>query len=178
MQRFFKYLLFIAVMLGFSCQNKKQQDIQSKKQPTKHDLLKANRYMVQEDHEIIARYIKRRGWDMKKTSSGLWYMIYEKGNGIKVEKKSIVKIDFEVKLLDGTVCYSSDSVGAKFFNIGKGDVEPGLEEGMIKLREGDKARFIMPPHLAHGLVGDRKNIPPYSIILYDIEVKKVIKKDL
>jgi FKBP-type peptidyl-prolyl cis-trans isomerase len=49
-------------------------------------------------------------------------------------------------------------------------VESGLEEGILLLREGDKAKFILPPHLAHGLLGDDNKIPARSIIVYDLEL--------
>jgi FKBP-type peptidyl-prolyl cis-trans isomerase len=49
-------------------------------------------------------------------------------------------------------------------------VESGLEEGILLLQEGDKARFIMPPHLAHGLIGDRDKIPARATIIYDLEL--------
>jgi FKBP-type peptidyl-prolyl cis-trans isomerase len=35
---------------------------------------------------------------------------------------------------------------------------------------GDKARLILPPHLAHGLLGDENRIPARSIIVYEIEL--------
>lgn len=141
--------------------------------PSKKDFIQANRHMVNEDESVIKRYLKRKGWEMKQTSSGLWYDIYEEGNGKKATKGKLVKINYEVRLLDGTLCYSSDEKGPKIFKIGKGHVEAGLEEGIRKLREGDKARFIMPPHLAHGLLGNKQGIPPSSIILYNIHVLKI-----
>jgi len=52
-------------------------------------------------------------------------------------------------------------------------VESGLEEGILLLRVGDKATFIMPPHLAHGLQGDGDRIPARSIIMYDVLLLKV-----
>jgi FKBP-type peptidyl-prolyl cis-trans isomerase len=57
--------------------------------------------------------------------------------------------------------------------VGKGGVESGLEEGILLLHEGDKARFVLAPHLAHGLIGDENRIPPRSIIIYYIELLAV-----
>ena len=59
------------------------------------------------------------------------------------------------------------------FKVGFGGVESGLEEGVLLLRTGDKARFIMPPHLAHGLIGDGDCIPMRAIIIYDVELVRV-----
>jgi FKBP-type peptidyl-prolyl cis-trans isomerase len=75
-----------------------------------------------------------------------------------------------VSLLDGTECYNSDREGPKIFTIGRGGVESGLEEGILLMKEGSRAKFIMPPYLAHGLPGDGKRIPARAIIVYDVEL--------
>ncbi len=110
---------------------------------------------------------------MTTSGTGLWYQIYQKGNGAPAKTGKMASINYKVWLLDGTLCYSSDSLGMKKFRIGKGGVEKGLEEGILLMRVGDKARFIMPPHLADGLIGDQDKIPPRSIILYEVELVQI-----
>jgi FKBP-type peptidyl-prolyl cis-trans isomerase len=73
------------------------------------------------------------------------------------------------------LCYTSGNLGEKKFSVSQGGVESGLEEGILMLRVGDKARFIMPPHLAHGLLGDQKKIPPRAIIVYEVEITNISK---
>jgi FKBP-type peptidyl-prolyl cis-trans isomerase len=80
-------------------------------------------------------------------------------------------IDYSVSLLDGTECYSSKSTGPQEFRIGQDNVESGLHEAILLMKVGDKARFILPPHLAHGLIGDQNKIPAMSTIIYDVELK-------
>ncbi len=169
----FIYILLIIFVFPTGCKHKEPQNTQQKKVFTDQEYIKANRYMVSEHEEIIQRFVERKNWEMHTTGSGLWYMIYEKGTGDNVEKETIVQVGYELKLLDGTSCYSTKNTGPQWFTVGKGKVEPGLEEGILKLREGAKARFIMPPHLAHGLPGDLVKIPPYSIILYEVEILDV-----
>ena len=110
---------------------------------------------------------------MQMTKTGLFYMIYENGEGEKAQTGKLGTIRYKVSLLDGTLCYSSDSLGLKKFKIGTPGVEPGLNEGILLLKEGDKARFIMAPYLAHGLLGDMERIPPRSIILYEVELVEI-----
>ena len=107
---------------------------------------------------------------MSTTETGLWYQIYEHGTGDSARNGLIASLKYTVSLLDGTLCYTSDSTGEKTFLIGQGGVESGLEEGILLMRCGDKARFIMPPHLAHGLPGDNDKIPPRSTIVYQVEL--------
>jgi FKBP-type peptidyl-prolyl cis-trans isomerase FkpA len=167
-----------SLLVSFSCSSNKNNNKQEHFNPEKYKepLQKANKYLVKEYAERIKKYVDRHGWNMKQTETGLWYEIYYHGKGKQVKTGDFVKINYDVYLLDGTLCYSSDSLGPKEFTVGHGGVESGLEEGILMLREGDKARFIMPPYLAHGLLGDDNKIPPLSIILYYVEVLKVYGK--
>jgi FKBP-type peptidyl-prolyl cis-trans isomerase len=152
-----------------------------KKHKTKEELEKyneslelANKYLAKLDAERIESYAKRRNWNMTETESGIWYEIFEKGMGPKAKEGQVAVLNFKISLLDGTLCYTSDSIGSKEFAIGHGGVESGLEEGILLLHQGDKARIIMPPFRAHGLLGDMEKIPPRSIIVYELELFKLL----
>ena len=134
------------------------------------DLVPVNKFLVKKNHQNITNFVHRKGWDMRETSTGLWYMIYKHGSGKEARSGETVIFTYTISLLDGQFCYSSDSLGPKSFRIGNGHVESGLEEAILLLHEGDKARLIMPPHLAYGLSGDNDKIPPQSTIIYDISV--------
>ncbi len=136
-------------------------------------LVRANKYLVKKDADNIKAYIKRHKWNMKETGSGLWYEIFEHGHGKQVSSDLQVTLKYNVELLDGKSCYNSDSTGYKIFIVGSYKVESGLNEGILFMHEGDKARFILPPHLAYGLVGDDNRIPARSIIVYVVELLKV-----
>ena len=136
----------------------------------KEVLLRVNQELVEEEMTEIDAFVARNGWNMETTESGLRYMIYGSGRGEKVSTGRVVTLEYSLSLLDGTNCYSSAQFGQKSFRVGQGGVEAGLEEGILLMQAGDKARFIMPPHLAHGLVGDGDCIPRRAIILYDVEL--------
>lgn len=93
----------------------------------------------------------------------------------KISKNDLIELKYKTWLLDGTLIYDSDSLGNKSFKVGQGGVEPGLEEGVLMLEQGSRARFILPPHLAFGLIGDENRVPGRAILVYDIEVVKVEK---
>lgn len=139
----------------------------------KESLIRVNEYLVEKDKEIIENYVNRREWEMEVTESGLWYMVYEAGDGKMTEQGNLVALEYSVSLLDGTLCYHSDESGPLNFVVGRGGVEAGLEEGILLLRVGDKARFILPPHLAYGLLGDENKIPARSVIIYDLTLTSV-----
>jgi FKBP-type peptidyl-prolyl cis-trans isomerase len=163
--------LFSILVLQVSCKNREPEN---KTQPNQQEaLMRINKYLVKKDADAIKGYISRHGWNMHETKAGLWYEITAHGNGAKAETGKTATLEYKVWLLNGKLCYSSDSLGNKSFPIGKGGVEPGLELGILMLREGDKARFIMPPHLAHGLIGDEDKIPARASIIYEVHLLKI-----
>jgi FKBP-type peptidyl-prolyl cis-trans isomerase FkpA len=168
--------LVLFVLAGYSCKSGNNEENSKTVIVSKEDMVRANQFLVGKDMDLINAYIKRRNWQMDFTRTGLGFEIYENGTGIQVEKGSIITIDYTISLLDGSVCYSSDEDGPRSFRVGQGGVEAGLEEGVLMLREGDRARFILPPFLAHGLIGDQARIPPRSVIIYEVSVLRVSKK--
>jgi FKBP-type peptidyl-prolyl cis-trans isomerase len=166
------YLVFILMLFHFCSGNQEKTITNAELHNTEEALVGANRILVKKDQEKIMAYVRRNNLTMKETSSGLWYGIERYGFGVKAQENALVTLKYKVSLLDGTVCYDSDSLGVKQFTIGKGGVESGLEEGVLFLSIGDKATFIMPPHLAHGLPGDGNKIPARSIIVYDVILLK------
>ena len=153
--------------------NEKKQtdkfDIDSLKKP----LEKVNKKLIKTEDEQIQDLIARYGWNMQKTGTGLRYLIYNKGKGIKASLGKIAKINFEVRLITGDICYSSKNEGTKELLIGKSGEVSGLEEGILLLSVGDKAKFIIPSHLAFGLLGDEKKIPTRATLVYDVELLQI-----
>jgi FKBP-type peptidyl-prolyl cis-trans isomerase FkpA len=169
-------LLVLIVISGYSCSAGNDDENRKPVVVGKEDMVRANQFLVGKDMDLINAYIKRRNWQMDFTKTGLGFEIYENGSGIQVEKGSTITIDYTLSLLDGNVCYSSGEDGPKSFRVGQGGVEAGLEEGVLMLREGDRARFILPPFLAHGLIGDQARIPPRAVIIYEVSVLKVSRR--
>lgn len=168
--KIFSFFIFILLACISACKHETGEERGEVTREEQEKMVEVNKILVEKDAARIAAFVKRHNWDMTETSTGLWYMIYIKGKGIKAETGMIATIKYKIMLLDGTLCYSSDKTGPKQFKIGQGGVESGLEEGILLMHEGDKARFIMPPHLAHGLLGDNDKIPARAIILYEVEL--------
>jgi FKBP-type peptidyl-prolyl cis-trans isomerase len=159
-------------MLGFltSCKNSTDKTYAPERKQLKEELLEVNKILVEKDQERIKAYAKRRGWEMNRNESGLWHMKTSSGNGDSVRIGEKVALNYTLELLDGTFCYSSDSNGVKEFIVGKGGVERGLEDAVLLYKGGDKANLILPPHLAHGLIGDENCIPARATLIYEIEI--------
>jgi FKBP-type peptidyl-prolyl cis-trans isomerase len=168
--------LLIACLFFLVCACKRHQEYTySAKEyaETEKALVGANRLLLKKDKEKIMAYIDHHKLDMKESETGLWYNIDKRGHGNTASIGQQITLTYKVSLIDGTLCYNSDSLGPKQFTVGRGGVESGLEEGVSMLREGDRAMFIMPPHLAAGLPGDGDKIPARAIIVYEVEVVKL-----
>lgn len=170
--------VLIAILTILVCACKNDSKPQQKKitvAEAKEKLIRINKTLNTNDSTAIQNYLKEKKLDGFETSqTGLYHLVYGEANGKQVETGDIVKLVYTISLLDGTICYKSETDGIKEFKVGQGGVESGLEEGILLMKQGQKAKFIMPPHLAHGLIGDGKHIPARSIIVYDVELLEIV----
>lgn len=109
----------------------------------------------------------------KTTDSGLRYRILREGNGPKARTGQTVSVHYEGSLANGQVFDSSIKRNQPIqFNLGTGQVIPGWDEGIALLKEGDKARFVIPSDLAYGSAGAGGVIPPDATLIFDVELVK------
>ena len=162
-------LFILPVLISCGQSSEPKQKSMSDKE-IQESLIRVNQEMNKRESNQIDFFIKKENLHVTKTGTGLRYEIYKKGTGKQAMPGMSAKLKFTVSLLDGKVCYSSDSSGLESFVIDHDQVESGLHEGIKLLHEGDKAKFILPSHLAHGLIGDKDKIPRRSPIIYDIEL--------
>lgn len=164
-------LLFTAATLG-SCGigDNSEQNVPAIGPAVQESLIQANQQLNRLESEAIDLYVSRKGLKMTKTGSGLRYMIEEKGTGEIAKPGMTATVNFKLSLLNGKVCYNSDSTGTEQFVIDQDEVESGLHEGIKMMHVGGKAKFILPSHLAHGLAGDHNCVPARSPIIYDVQL--------
>ena len=109
-----------------------------------------------------------------KTASGLEYIEVEAGTGTQAEAGKTVSVHYTGKFQDGKVFDSSISRGEPItFQLGKGKVIKGWDEGIALMKVGGKAQFIIPPDLAYGERGAGGVIPPNATLVFDVELVAV-----
>jgi FKBP-type peptidyl-prolyl cis-trans isomerase FkpA len=168
------YFLFACIIFLASCGEKEKPKKQQYTQQQVKDLsVQMNTWDEKRQRDEINQYIKAHGWEMEETASGLRYMMIAPGKGEQAKAGQTAKVDYKISLLDGTVCYTSEKDGPKNVFIGKDNIEADLHEAIQLMHVGDKMRFILPSHLAHGLTGDQSKIPPLSSVVYEITLLSV-----
>ncbi|MDG1023286.1 MAG: peptidylprolyl isomerase [Flavobacteriaceae bacterium] len=108
---------------------------------------------------------------MQKTESGLYYTITKEGTGEHPPKGAKVSVHYRGTLVDGTVFDSSYQRNQPIeFSVGVGQVIPGWDEGILLLKKGAGARFVIPSHLGYGAQGAGGVIPPDATLIFEVEL--------
>jgi len=173
-----KIIFTVVCLLSLMACNTNSSKESVRKPPLSSDqLIQLDKQLLRHESDQIDRYIRLKGLAMKETPTGLRYVITHHGKGAKALTGRIAIIRYRLTLLDGKLIASSKQNGLMSFEIGHGGVEKGLEEGILLLKVGDEAKFILPSHLAFGLSGDGYKIPPQSPLIYEVDLVKInIKK--
>lgn len=169
-----RFFSVIGIMLFlWSCSEpEEQQSFVKEPEWSQDESSDMNSVFAEEENDEIELFLKRhQDWKITKTGTGLRYFIYERSNSSDSAKVGdLATVDFEISLLDGTLCYSSLENGPESFIVEHADIESGIHEGIQLMCVGDRSKLILPSHMAHGLIGDEDKIPPLTPVIYDIHL--------
>jgi FKBP-type peptidyl-prolyl cis-trans isomerase len=133
---------------------------------------KRNEGQREAESAFLAENSKKPGITI--TASGLQYEVITEGSGAKPAATDTVRVNYEGSLSNGTVFDSSYTRGepAEFPLNG---VIPGWTEGIQLMRVGGKYRFYIPSELGYGPQGAGSRIPPYSPLIFEVELLDIIR---
>lgn len=121
----------------------------------------------EESNRFFAENQKKEG--VVADSSGIQYMVLQPGTGERPTKEDEVTVHYIGKLLDGTTFDNSYDRGEPItFNLD--GVIPGWQIALPMMQKGSKYRFFIPYNLAYGERGSGATIPPFSTLIFDIEL--------
>jgi len=129
----------------------------------------------QREEEFLAANIQRP--EVQVTSSGLQYEVLEEADGEKPASNSIVAVNYEGTFIDGTLFERSEDEGANIPLEMVIQVIPGWTEGLMLMSVGSKYRIYIPSSLAYGRNGVQSVIPPYSTLIFTVELLEIINLD-
>ncbi|MDR2292605.1 MAG: hypothetical protein LBE11_03930 [Prevotellaceae bacterium] len=177
--------IFFALLFFTACNsNKTDNSIKPKNTVNiRENIEKANKILIEKDKDKIESFLRRHNLQATFDDTGFWYAEIEKGKGTKIENGTLVVLQCTINLLDGTPCYAYNEDNPLIFVAGKSNelsetantqnVVSGLHSAILLTENQARYVFVFPPHLAHGIIGDGNNIPPRSILVYDIKVLDV-----
>ncbi len=135
---------------------------------------KINAANIEQGKTFLEENAKKEG--VVTLPSGLQYEIIKEGNGEKPKATDQVKVDYEGKLIDGTLFDSSVKRGQPAV-FGVNQVIPGWVEALQLMPAGSKWRLFIPSDLAYGAQGAGEMIPPHSTLVFDVELHDVVNQE-
>lgn len=138
------------------------------------DIATVAKQLTEKEDAEIQTFLKANNLTATKTSSGLYYVITQEGSGNSPKVGDEVSMNYTGMFLDGKKFDSNlDSsfghVTPLKFPVGQGRVIKGWDEGILLLKKGTKAKFILPSVIGYGANGSGQ-IPTNSILQFDVEL--------
>ena len=130
-------------------------------------VMNASKKAKEEGEKFLAENAKRA--EVKTTPSGLQYEVIEATLGQKPSATDKVRVHYEGTLIDGTVFDSSYKRGEPI-SFPLNGVIKGWTEGLQLMPVGSKYKLYIPYQLAYGERGAGQTIPPYSALIFTVEL--------
>ena len=108
---------------------------------------------------------------VKTTASGLAYQVLKEGNGETPKATDMVQVNYVGKLIDDTVFDESKGKPAEFR---VDQVIKGWTEMLQLMKVGEKVKVVIPQELAYGARFAGEKIPPFSTLVFEIELVKIV----
>ncbi len=128
-----------------------------------------------EEKRILDKYLVENKIEVAPVANGIYHIVLSEGRGVSVDAGRVALLYYKGLFLNGR-CFDSSFESQPFEYIlgAEEQLMPGLVAGVRKMREGEKAKFIIPSHLAFGSAGSSTGmIPPFTTLVYEVELLKV-----
>ncbi len=123
-----------------------------------------------EGEKFLADNAKKEG--VKTLPCGVQYKVLKEGNGAMPADTSIVVVNYEGKLVDGTVFDSNKNHGGEPATFRVGQVIKGWQEALKAMPVGSEWEIYIPQELAYG-ANQQGKIPPFSTLIFKVELVEV-----
>lgn len=154
----------------------KLQEIKTKEE-FQEEIDRMNKAMREHALQEYSDFVETNLVGVTPEPSGIYIIPLEPSKGPSPKKGDKVELDFSANLLNGQFVGSTFDRPDKFsFVLGEGYAIQGWEEIVPKMHLGERVKAIIPFELAYGehSIG---SIPPYSNLIYDIKLLKIISAE-
>jgi len=140
------------------------------------ELYMSNKFHNSEEQEleILDNYLRNTNVTVPPTQSGLYLIVDEEGEGDFIKKGDVVTLHYTLTLIDGSLVETTQALAPITYRVGIDRHIAGFEEAILMMKNGTKAKLIIPSRLAYGKNG-KNDILPYSTLVYDVEIVNVRK---
>ena len=142
--------------------------------------------LLDQELKDLNAYLKRENITVEPNEAGVYYIEELAGSGFPPERYDTVTIRYTGYLLSGKIIDTSDKQVAIdndiydedndylpfTFVLGAYNVISGVQEGVVLMKKGGKARIIFPSYLGYG-ASNYQLIPPYSSLIFDMELVNI-----
>jgi FKBP-type peptidyl-prolyl cis-trans isomerase len=128
-----------------------------------------------EEKKTLDKYMADSSISAQLISNGMYYIKIEEGKGLTPDSGRVALLNYRGTFLNGR-CFDFfyESQPFEYLVGSEEQLIKGLEIGVKRMHEGEKAKFIIPSHLAFGSSGSSTGIvPPFTTVIYEVELLKV-----
>ncbi len=131
-----------------------------------------------QQEQALNRYLKENNITEEPLPSGLYYTVLQKGYGRKPKSGEMCQVYLHVEAIGlNYVLFDNYNDDPIFIEFGKPFDTKGLMEGLGLMKEGEKARLIVPAKIGVGADGNNGTVPPFSTIIYEVKLDKLKTKE-
>lgn len=167
--------IFLALCSLMACKDQKATGTvvstsESSQEEKDTPYMEGNKNIMRRENEEMQMFIKRYGWEMLRTPTGLYIQILNPGEGELFQENDRVMMEYRTFLLSGEQVYCSDSSGVKVFLVNRSEEIDALHEAAQLLRPGARARLVIPSYLGYGVAGDGDRIQGLQPFMMEIRI--------
>lgn len=134
-----------------------------------------NQRRLAEEPANMAKFIKEHDVNVAPSETGVYYLEIKTGTGDKPEEGDMVSVYYNMYNIADKLVDSNYGIEPLSFVYGSGEMVPGIDEAMGKMRVGGKATIIVPSAMGFGDIAVDKDLPANSIVIFDLELVEVLK---
>ena len=141
----------------------------------------ADKY-ARENEQLIQKFLSDSSYTdrAQQTTSGMYYIkTLENPSGVQPQPGSQVYVHYQGRRLTDNFLFDQSSRAGNrplVFALNGSGVIPGFNDGIAQMREGERAKLLIPSWLGYGY-RVMQNIPAYSALKFDVELTAVRSED-